>query len=79
LRALTDVPAGVPAHVLGLEGAAWFSLIETAKLNGIKPYLYLCCILGRLPESDDPEAYRFLLPWSIPKEALLDFESGRMA
>jgi transposase len=66
-------PAGAEAS------AAWYSLIETAKLNGIEPYLYLCYILARLPDGDNPEDYRFLLPWSIQKESLLDFESGRLA
>jgi transposase len=70
---LSGSPAGAEAS------AAWYSLIETAKLNGVEPYLYLCYILARLPDSDDPEAYRFLLPWSISKESLLDFESGRLA
>jgi transposase len=70
---LSGSPAGAEAS------AAWYSLIETAKLNGIEPYLYLCYILARLPESNDPAEYRFLLPWNIPKESLLDFESGRLA
>ncbi len=70
---LSGSPAGAEAS------AAWYSLIETAKLNGVEPYLYLCYILARLPASDDPEEYRFLLPWSISKESLLDFESGRLA
>jgi transposase len=70
---LSGSPAGAEAS------AAWYSLIETAKLNGIEPYLYLCYILARLPDGDDPAEYRFLLPWSIPKESLLDFESGRLA
>ena len=70
---LSGSPAGAEAS------AAWYSLIETAKLNGVEPYLYLCYILSRLPDSDDPAEYRFLLPWSISKESLLDFESGRLA
>jgi transposase len=70
---LSGSPAGAEAS------AAWYSLIESAKLNGIEPYLYLCYILSRLPASDNPAEYRFLLPWSIPKESLLDFQSGRLA
>jgi transposase len=70
---LSGSPAGAEAS------AAWYSLIETAKLNGVEPYLYLCYILSRLPDGDDPEEYRLLLPWSISKESLLDFESGRLA
>jgi transposase len=70
---LAGSPAGAEASAL------WYSLIEMAKLNGIEPYLYLCYVLGRLPDNDNPEEYRFLLPWNIPKESLLDFESGRLA
>ena len=70
---ISGSPAGAEAS------AAWYSLIETAKLNNIEPYLYLCYVLGRLPDSDNPEDYRFLLPWSIPKESLLDFQSARLA
>ena len=62
---ISGSPAGAEAS------AAWYSLIETAKLNGIEPYLYLCYLLARLPDSNDPAAYRFLLPWNIPKESLL--------
>lgn len=70
---LSGSPAGAEAS------AAWYSLIETAKLNGVEPYLYLCHVLGRLPDTENPEDYRSLLPWNIPKESLLDFESGRLA
>ena len=58
--------------------AGWYSLIETSKLNGVEPYLYLRCILSRLPESNDPDDYRTLLPWKIDKSLLLDFDSGRL-
>jgi len=39
----------------------------------------LCYILGRLLDNDSPEDHLFLLPWSIPKESRLDFESARLA
>ncbi len=70
---LSGSPAGAEAS------AAWYSLVETAKLNGVEPYLYLCFILSRLPDSQDAADYQFLLPWNIAKESLLDFESGRLA
>jgi transposase len=69
---LSGSPVGAEAS------AAWYSLIETAKLSGIEPYLYMLYMLSRLPDSDNPEDYRFLLPWNIPKESLLEFESGRL-
>ena len=70
---LSGSPAGDEAN------AAWYSFIETSKLNRIEPYLYLNYILSRLPDGDDPEEYRHLLPWNVPKESLLDFESGHLA
>ena len=70
---ISGSPAGAEAS------SAWYSLIETAKLNGVEPYLYLNYVLSRLPDSDKAEDYRFLLPWNIPKESLLDFDSGRLA
>ncbi len=70
---ISGSPAGAEAS------SAWYSLIETAKLNGVEPYLYLNYVLSRLPDSDKAEDFSFLLPWNIPKESLLDFESGRLA
>ena len=35
--------------------AGWYSPIETSDLNRVEPYLYLRCILSRLPESNDPD------------------------
>ena len=69
---ISGSPAGAHAS------AGWYSIIETAKLNGIEPYLYLRYILSRLPESSDPEDYRDLLPCNVALEALLNFESGHL-
>ena len=58
--ALASAPAGSPA---GAEASAgWYSFIETAKLNGVEPYLYLNDVLSRLPEGDSPEAFKSLVP-----------------
>jgi transposase len=65
-------PAGATAS------AAWYSLIETSKINGVEPYLYLRCILSRLPDGEDPDAYIHLLPWRIEKAMLLDFDGGNL-
>ena len=69
---ISGSPAGAHAS------AGWYSIIETAKLNGIEPYLYLRYILSRLPESSDPENYRNLLPWNVAFESLLNFDSGHL-
>jgi transposase len=47
----------------GRRAALMYSLIETAKLNGIEPLAYLCDILQRLPtaRAHDLDA---LLPWN---------------
>ena len=56
--------------------AGWYSIIETAKISSVEPYLYLRYILSRLPESEYPEDYRKFLPWNIERDSLLDFDSG---
>jgi transposase len=68
--------SGTPAGAT--DSAAWYSIIQASKLNGVEPYLYLRCLLSRLPESTDPDDYRALLPWNINKSLLLDFDSGHL-
>jgi transposase len=43
-----------------------YSLVETAKENGINPYIYLTFLLEQLPNIDvkDHDALDKLLPWS---------------
>ncbi len=51
--------------------AAIFSLIETAKANGLEPYAYLRYIFEQLPLIDgDPEEYKKLLPQNLDPAAL---------
>lgn len=69
---MSGSPAGATAS------AAWYSLIETSKLNGVEPYLYLRCILSRLPDSEVPEDFILLLPWKLDKPMLLDFDGGSL-
>ena len=57
----SDTPNGAFAS------AVIYSLVETAKANGLKPYLYFQHLLSRLPNMDvgsNPEQMDFLLPWS---------------
>ena len=41
-----------------------YSLIETAKANGLEPYEYLKDVLIRLPAADTDQAIQALLPWN---------------
>ncbi|MEZ9821095.1 transposase domain-containing protein, partial [Shewanella sp. 10N.286.45.A1] len=43
--------------------AMLYSLIETAKANGLVPFDYLMCCLEQLPLK--PESVDHLLPWSV--------------
>ena len=55
--------AGAPQ---GAEASAiFFSLIETAKVNGHEPYAYLRHIFERIPLSETAEDYNALLPWNL--------------
>lgn len=51
--------------------AVIYSLVETAKENGLNPFPYLTYLFGQLPNINlkDPEALDLLLPWSEPIQA----------
>ena len=45
--------------------AVCYSLVETAKLNGLEPYQYLHTLLTQLPYAETVEQIEALLPWNI--------------
>ena len=45
-----------------------YSLIETAKLNGLEPYRYLHHVFKELPRAQTLEDIEQLLPWAVDKE-----------
>ncbi|WP_370576627.1 IS66 family transposase [Mycoavidus sp. B2-EB] len=52
--------------------AVIYSLIETAKANGLEPYTWLCCVLHDLPAAKTVEEIETLLPWNFnPQRTLL--------
>ena len=60
--------AGAPN---GADAAAtFFTLIETAKANGLEPYGYLRCLFGQLLLVKDQDGYRALLPQNIGPDLL---------
>jgi len=54
-----DTPNGARAS------ATYYSLIETAKANGLEPYDYLYKMLKHLPYAETVEDFEALLPWNI--------------
>ena len=50
--------------------AALFSLIETAKANGLKPYFYLRYLFSRLPLASTESDYRALLPQNLKSDQI---------
>ncbi len=58
--------------VKGAEAIAnWYSIIETAKLNGLEPYFYLRYLLTQLPiYQRDKKGIEELMPWCVDKEDL---------
>jgi transposase len=42
-----------------------YSLIETAKANGVEPYRYLVALFKKLPMAHTADDYEALLPWNI--------------
>ncbi len=54
--------------VRGVKASAnLYSLIESAKANGLEPYHYLRQVFTELPQADTVEAIEGLLPWALKK------------
>lgn len=62
----SDTPKGAKAS------AALYSLIETAKANGLEPYDYLRRVYTELPQAETVEAIEALLPWNAREAALTE-------
>ncbi|MDR6918993.1 transposase [Pseudomonas sp. 3296] len=54
----SDTPKGATAS------AQIYSLVETAKANGLEPYTWLRHVLERLPQAESVEDVEALLPWN---------------
>ena len=59
-----DVPGGAEAS------ATIYSLIETAKSNGLEPYRYFCYLFDKLPVAQDEEQLKALLPMNLTVDIL---------
>ena len=55
----SDTPEGAKAS------AAMFSIIETAKANGIEPSIYLQYVLTNICAAETDEALEALMPWNM--------------
>jgi transposase len=57
------------------EGAAasavLYSLVETAKANGLEPFSYFRYLFGKLPVAETLEDLEALLPWNLDRNLLL--------
>jgi len=62
----SDTPAGAHAS------AVIYSLVETAKANGVEPYLWLLRVLTDLPAAKTVEDVETLLPWHFKNQLLGD-------
>jgi len=61
--------------------AVIYSLVESAKENGLKPYVYFQHLLSHMPNTDFknyPEKLESLLPWSkdLPEDCRLPADSA---
>ena len=55
----SDTVAGATAS------ARLYSLIESAKANGVEPHLYLSKLFTELPTAKTTEHFEALLPWNL--------------
>jgi hypothetical protein len=50
--------------------ATFFTLIETAKANGLEPYGYPRYLFAQLPLTSDEKGYRKLLPQNVDQDRI---------
>jgi hypothetical protein len=67
----SDTVAGAVAS------ANLYSLVETAKANGVEPHAYLSLVFARLPTATAVEHFEALLPWNVRGELASSFASAR--
>jgi len=76
----TLASVGVEAWIAGLfsdtvkgavASANLFTIVETAKANGVEPHAYLSLLFAQLPYAKTVEDFEALLPWNV-KAALAD-------
>jgi transposase len=65
-----DTPAGAHAS------AALYSLVESAKVNGLEPYQYLRHVFKALPKAQSLAEITALLPFNIDRSSLLESQQG---
>jgi transposase len=53
-------------------GCAIYSLIESAKINGINPKAYLSHVLEKAPYAMSKDDWEALLPWNVRLKDVLD-------
>lgn len=63
----SDTPAGAEAS------ARLYSLVETAKANGLDPYWYLRYIFNELPHATGADDYKALLPQHVDKKQAVPY------
>ena len=51
--------------------ARLYSLVETARANGLEPYAYLRHVLTWLPRAESVDDIEALLPWNVPRKSLI--------
>ena len=50
-----------------------YSIIETAKANGLNEYEYLRWLFTKLPSANSVEDFESLLPWNIDRDKLVNW------
>ena len=48
-----------------IASANLFSIVETAKANGVEPYAYLSLLFAQLPYANTVEDFETLFPWNV--------------
>jgi len=53
--------------------AFFYSLVETAKANGLEPYWYLRYLFSNIVKAKTDEAFRMLLPQYVDRTEIMEY------
>ena len=74
-RGQFPLPTRLAGHPRGAAASATiYSLIETAKANGLEPYRYLRYLCERLPLAESDADYRALLPQYADRDLITNMK-----
>ncbi len=61
-----------------MASAVLYSIIETAKANGLEPYWYLRFLLEKAPDLKSKDDFRSLIPQNVDRQLIMNMQQSHV-